>query len=368
MAHRLSDEAGVTRALAIGIRMTPAEIAQGRYMRGPDHPASRSEAVADVTDFIAEQFLGGADEPVEEEGDPEGDEPEGEEAEGDDPEADTETNDEDDGEAPEPIAAPVSWDKDAKEVFEQLPRELQATVAEREAQRDKAIQSATTEAANAKRNAVAEANALFAEQQRQYASHLEQLAARQAPQAPDPNLAFTDPSAYVQQQALYQHQNAQHQEMVQQAMQVRQEADQRDTITRQHEIQQDHMILSEKLGDDWTDTSKRKALLTSLEEVGALLGYAPEIQGQANATDILALRQASEWKAKAEKYDKLQGTRMEAVRANIGKPRVNKPGTASTRAERTGRGQDAAFDRLKQSRGKDGDAAAAFLESAGIKL
>jgi len=99
-----------------------------------------------------------------------------------------------------------------------------------------------------------------------------------------------------------------------------------------------------------------------------LLGYAPEIQGQANATDILALRQASEWKAKAEKYDKLQGTRMEAVRANIGKPRVNKPGTAPTRAERTGRGQDAAFDRLKQSRGKDGDAAAAFLESAGIKL
>jgi hypothetical protein len=367
MAHRLADEAGVTRALAIGIRMTPAELTKGRYMRAPDghESASRSDAVADVTDFITDQFLGGA-EPEEEEL-PEGEEPADDEGEeGEEPNPDV--NDEDDEAQPEPIAAPVSWDKDAKEAFAQLPRELQETVAEREAQRDKAIQSATTEAANAKRNAVAEANALFADQQRQYASHLEQIAARQAPQAPDLNLSFTDPGAYVQQLAIYQHQAAQHQEMVQQAMQVRQEAEQRDNATRQHELQQDHVLLSDKLGEDWTDLGKRKAMLTGLEEVGAALGYAPEIQGQANATDILALRLASEWKAKADKYDTLQGNKMAAVRAAKDAPRVAKPGTAQGRTERTARGRDTAWAGVKASNGKNGDAAAAYLESIGVTL
>jgi hypothetical protein len=372
MAHQASLEAGVTRALAIGIRMTPAELSKGRFMRAPDGHASRGDAVEAVTDFITDQFLGGTEEPgPEEDEDPDAAPAEDEDGDPEDPDADPDLNDEDeeDEEAqPEPIPAPVSWDKDAKEAFEQLPRELQATVAEREAQRDKAIQSATTEAANAKRNAVAEANALFADQQRQYASHLEQIAAQLAPQAPDPTLAVTDPTAYVQQLAYFQSQDAQHRQMVQQAEQAKSEAAQRETITRQHELQQEHTILSEKLGDDWTDTGKRKALLTSLEEVGALLGYAPEIQGQANATDILALKAAADWKAKADKYDKLQGTRMAAVRAAKDAPRVSKPGTAATRGERTARTRETAWANVKSSNGKNGDAAAAFLEGIGVKL
>jgi chemotaxis protein histidine kinase CheA len=290
MAHQDIPEAGVTRALAFGLRMTPAEIAKGRYMRAPDHDAapSRGEMQASVQDFIADQFLGGADEPEEETDEiPEGDEPEGEEAEGDTPEAE-ETTDEN-SEAPEPIAAPVSWDKDAKEAFAQLPRELQATVAEREAQRDKAIQSATTEAANAKRNALAEANAMFADQQRQYAQHLEQLAAQNAPQRPDPALAAQDPGAYVQGLAYFEAHNAQHQELMQQAAHAKNEATRREAITRQHEIAKDQEALATALGDDWTDTGKRQALLTSLQEVGATLGYPVELMGQANATDILAL-------------------------------------------------------------------------------
>jgi len=367
MAHRLDDEAGVTRALAFGIRMTPAEISKGRYMRAPEHGDAPVSA-ASVQDFIADQFLGGADEPEPEENeDPEGAEPEGERAEGDEPEANDETNDEAD-EALEPIAPPVSWDKDAKGLFEQLPPELQEKIAEREAQREKAIQSATTEAAQAKRNALAEANAVFADQQRQYAQHLEQIASQNAPQRPDPTLAVTDPAAYVQHLALFEAQNAQQQELMQRAAQANAEAQQRDAITRQHEIDKDQEALATALGDEWTDIGKRQALLTSLGEVGAILGYSPELQGQANATDILALKAAAEWKAKADKYDSLLSNKMAAVRAAKGAPRVSRPGTASTRAEQSSRSRDAAWGAVKASGGRSGDANAVYLESIGIKL
>jgi hypothetical protein len=217
MAHR-ENEAGVTRALAIGIRMTPAEMINGRYMRAPDGheaPASRSDAMSAAIDSIVEDHLGGK-EPEEEEELPEGEEPADDAEEGEEPESD-EPNDEDDEAQPEPIAAPVSWDKDAKEAFAQLPRELQETVAEREAQRDKAIQTATTEAANAKRNATVEANAMFAETQRQYASHLEQLASRFAPQRPDPALLAQDPQTFYYLQGQYEQEVAQQQDMQQRA-------------------------------------------------------------------------------------------------------------------------------------------------------
>lgn len=335
-------------------------------MAHPAGEASTPVSAEAVTDFITDQFLGGSEEPEQEdeEENPEGEQPEGETDEAE--EAESEEQEEDDGEAPEPIAAPVSWDKDAKEAFAQLPRELQETVAEREAQRDKAIQSATTEAANAKRNAVAEANSLFADQQRQYASHLEQIVASHAPQAPDPTLAATDPTAYVQALAYFNAQSAQYQQMQQQAQKARDEADQRDNLTRQHELQETHRLMAQELGETWTDTAKRQELLTGLEQVGAALGYTPELILQANATDLKALVAASEWKAKADKYDKLIDTKMEAVRAAKGKPRVNKPGTTAGAAERTSRNRDAAWQRAKTER--SGDAYAAVLENMGFKL
>lgn len=364
MAHRLDDEAGVTRALAIGIRMTPAERIQGRFMRAPDHGDAPSAAA--VQDFIASEFLGGPDEPEEEEENPEGEQPEGEQEEAE--EAESEEQEEEEGEASKPIAAPVSWDKDAKERFAQLPIEDQQYIADREAQREKAIQSATTEAANAKRNAVAEANALFADQQRQYASHLEQIASQLAPQRPDPTLAATDPAAYVQHLAIFEAQNAQYQQMMQQAANAKNEAAQRDTFARQHEIEQNAKVLADHFGDAWTDTKQRQELLTGLEQVGAELGYSPELMGQASAADILALAKANEWKAKAEKYDKLQGTKMEAVRAAKGAPRIAKPGTTGARNEASNRNREAAWADLKSSGGRSGDAAAAYLKSIGVDL
>jgi hypothetical protein len=332
--------------------------------------ASTPVSAEAVQDFIAEQFLGGADEPAPEEEEqelPEGEEPEGETDEAPEAESDEEPNEED-SEAPEPIAPPVSWDKDAKELFQQLPHELQQKVVEREAQRDKAVQQATTEAANAKRTASVEANQALAEYQRQYASHLEQIASQYAPQPPDPALAAQDPGRYIALKAQFDADYAQYHTVIQQSAQARSEAEQRDALTRQHEITKDQEVLASQLGDDWTDMSRRKELLTSLETVGAELGYPMDLMSQANATDILALKAAAEWKAKAEKYDALQKNKMAAVRAAKDAPRVSKPGTASTQAERSSRQRNSAWDAVKASKGKSGDAAAAYLESIGLKL
>ena len=323
-----------------------------------------------LTDFIADQFLGGAD-PVEDNED--NPNPEDENSEGDDPDNGDDNPDdpenpdekEDEPEAPA-IAPPISWDKDAKELFAQLPSDLQAKVVEREAQREKAIQTATTEAATAKRNAAAEAQAQLAAHQRQYAQELEQIAARLAPQRPDPALAYSDPAAYVQAQAYFESANAQHQQWLQQADAVKAEAQERDNFALQHALAQDNQILSEKLGDDWTDATKRMALLTGLTEAGAVLGYDPQRIAQADAKDLLALKTAADWKSKAEKYDLLMASRTEAVRTAQTAPRVAKPGTGTGKAERGSQKRDAAWQRAKTER--SGDAYAAVLENMGINL
>jgi hypothetical protein len=331
-------------------------------------PANRGEHVEAVTDFIAEQFLGGADEEEEELQDPETDEVEGDEDEGDEPEASEDDQEDNADEAAKPIDPPVSWDKDAKGLFEQLPPDLQAKVAEREAQRDKALQSATTDAANARRNADAEANAKFAETQRQYASHLEQLASRFAPQRPDPAILATDPVTFYQLQAYYEQEVAQQHELQQRSAQAAHEAEQRDAITRQQELAKEDQFLASELGENWTDMTKRRELLTNLDEVGALLGY-KDLLGQANPTDILALKAAAEWKAKADELDQLRmNHKMAGLRAQKAAPRVSKPGTSQTSAEKSARGRQSAWAGVKSSRGRDGDASAAFLESIGVKL
>ena len=264
------------------------------------------------------------------------------------------------------IVPPVSWGQDATELFQQLPPELQEKVAAREAQRERAVQMATTAAAEARRNAAAEANALFADQQRLYAQQLEYLTLQTEPERPDPGLLAVDPQAFYRQQAQYEGQLAQRQAMAQAAAEAQAEAQEREAIAQHYELSQDHAALTQALGEEWTDAARRQAMLTDLEMVGAELGYSMELMGQASATDILALRAAAAWKAKAEKYDALQAGRADALKAARAAPKVAKPGTNPGRAERTARSRDAAWARAKAER--SGEAYAAMLDQMGITL
>jgi hypothetical protein len=178
----------------------------------------------------------------------------------------------------------------------------------------------------------------------------------------------TDPVTFYQLQAYYEQEVAQQHELQQRSAQAAHEAEQRDAITRQQELAKEDQFLASELGENWTDMTKRRELLTNLDEVGALLGY-KDLLGQANPTDILALKAAAEWKAKADELDQLRmNHKMAGVRAAKEAPRVSKPGTSQTGAEKSARGRQSAWAGVKSSRGRDGDASAAFLESIGVKL
>lgn len=320
-------------------------------------PTNTGEAVEDFADFL--DTIPGEDE--EDEAAPQ---------EGDDPDAltsdDLEAQEGDEPEAPA-IDPPVSWGADAKELFEQLPPDLQAQVAEREAQREKLIQSKTTEAAEAKRSARTEAETAFAERQRQYANEIEFFASRMVPQAPDPALASHDPVAFIQQNAQYQAGLAQYQQMMQRANVAAQEAQARDQSAAQESLKAEEAWLAEQL-PEWNDPAKRQALLTGIQSAGAELGYDADALSQANAMDILALKKATEWKADAEKYRALQKGKMEKVRAAKTLPKAVRPGVAPTRGEiNTTRSQNA-WQNVKGARSKEAqaDAFATYLETSGL--
>lgn len=323
-------------------------------------PARSGDRVEDFADFL--------DLPKEEEEEQPQDSPD----EGDEqPEAQAEGEEEAQDEGEEPakpaIDPPVSWGTDAKELFGQLPPELQTQVAEREAQREKFVQQKAAEASEAKRTASAEAAMQFADTQRQYASELEQYASLLQPQRPNPALLTQDPVAFYQLQAQYEQAQAQHQDMMQRAAYSRQEAAQREQQARDAQFQADIAILEQAI-PDWSDPVKRTEALTEVTRIGAELGYTPDIMAEASAQDILALRRAAEWKSKAAKYDALQKTKMEAVRSAKALPKVARPGVAPTKGEVSASRAQAAWSNVKAAKGRDAqaNAFADYLDAAGI--
>ena len=320
-------------------------------------PANSGNAVEEFADFLDTI-------PDEDEEDaPEGDD---EPLEGDEPESDEEAQGEEDEPDEPAIDPPVSWGTDAKELFAQLTPDLQKQVVEREAQREKFVQGKATEAAEAKRSARIEAQEQLADTQRQYARQLEIYASNYAPQAPDPALIDADPVSYLRQKAAFEHRMAQHQQLMQQADAANHHAAQADQAAEQQRIQAEAAYLAQVL-PEWTDDTQRQALLTSISEVGAELGYTAEAMAQVGAQDVLALKRAVEWKAKAQKYDALQKSKMDKVRSAKSLPKAVRPGVAPTRGEVSGTRAQAAWQNVKGARSKEqqADAFATFLETSG---
>lgn len=317
-------------------------------------PAETGDAVEDFADFLDTH-----------EEEKEQDSPD----EGDTLEADAEGEEaQDEGEEQEEpaIDPPISWGTDAKELFGQLPSDLQKQVVEREAQRERFVQQKAAETAEATRTAEARALSQFAETQRQYASELEQYASYFAPQPPNPAMASTDPVAFIQLNAQYQAELAQQQQLQQRSYQAQQEAYQRSQQADAAQFQADIAILEQAI-PEWGDVAKRQELLTDVTRIGAELGYTQEVMAQASAADVLALRKAAEWKSKASKYDALQKTKMDTVRSAKTLPKVSRPGVAPTRGEVSNARAAQSWQNVKTAKSKDAQASAFadYLENSG---
>lgn len=267
-------------------------------------------------------------------------------------------------EQPEDIPAPPnSWSKDDAKAWDELTPAARDIVLRREGERDKFIADAGRRAADARKAVEREAMEAVAARADEYAQRLDAMVRQNLPQPPDPNLLYSDdPNAvvyYQRQKLAYDHAIAQHQAVQQEADQARAQANAARDTAQQSRLAEEAQRLAEQL-PEWADPSTRGKLITELQTVGADLGYSPELMADAGATDILALKKAAEWKAKAAKFDKLMAKRMDTVRSAKTMPRMTRPGAVTTRTpQQSAQDMDARIQSFNETRSPE--AAAALL-------
>lgn len=281
-------------------------------------------------------------------------------------EADDDTVAEEEADDLPPIDAPVSWDAEAKEMFKNLPREAQEIVAKREGERERFVQQKSQEAVRAKTEAEQAAIQQLAEIEKGYSQHFQQIAQQIMPQAPDPRLLQHDPQAFYAQEYAFRQASAQQQELQQLAQQHAEQAQAREAQANQAYMAEQHRTIVEHF-PEYADPTTGPKLRSELSAVAKEMGYTDDLIAQARANDILAMRKASEWKAKADQLDKLNGQKMEKVRAAKRLPRVATPGVPQGGDQVRANRATAAFEAAKSTRNRDQQGAAFFdyLKNAG---
>lgn len=320
------------------------------FLVGGDEPQEEAGENLEALDVSDEEI---ADAPLED-----GDEPTEEEAE-QEPEAEEEEP------AAEVIPPPVSWSKEDAKAWEALTPEAQAVVARREQERDRFVREAGRKVAETKTAVENQARELIAQQAEDYAIALATYAQQNMPKEPDANLLYTgnhdDALLYQRQEAAYRAGASQQQQLQQAIAQAQQQA----RVAREQAEQVDTQVETQRLQEqlpEWFDPSVGPKLKADLQSIGAELGYPAELMANANATDIIALKKAFEWKAKAERLDRIMSKQMEKVRSAKGVPKMARPGATPGKGQANARAEsnrDQALQSFGQSR--SGEAAAALL-------
>lgn len=256
-----------------------------------------------------------------------------------------------------PIDPPVSWDAEAKDVFKSLPREAQETVAKREAERERFVQAKSQEAKQAQQSAEQAAIQQLAQISAGYAQQYQQIAESIQVAKPDPMLQVTDPIAYAQQQRAYDQAIAQRASAQQMAQQHASQAQWQAIQAEQANHAEQHRIIVDNF-PEYADPTTGPELQRKLTAVAKRIGYSDELIGQARATDILAMRAVADAFDKADKYDALQKSKMEKVRAAKGLPRVATPGVAQGADAVRARNAQSAFETALTSKNRDVQGAA----------
>lgn len=245
--------------------------------------------------------------------------------------------DDGDEDQPDPIAPPTSWSAEDKADWDALPRKQQEIIARREAERDKHLLSKAREAKEVETRVQQQARAELAKIHQNSAAELERYASMFLPQPPDPRLLYTgnpqDALTYQQQEVAFRQASAQQHQLQQEAQQRTAEA-QRIEEQQALELRQAEALRLQEVLPDWFDAEKGPKLQAELQSIGSTLGYPVELMAEATAGDILALKTAAEWKAKADKFDKWMSRKMSAVAKAKQLPKIARPG--SGQAEQAG--------------------------------
>ena len=247
-----------------------------------------------------------------------------------------------------PIEPPASWKAEEKALFAELPRAVQETLTRRESEREKFVQTKAQEAAQTRSAVEREAAQAFQQLQAQYTAQLQHFEGLLAVPEPDPQLIADDPELYAHQLAQHRQYTAQRQ----QAQQARAQAEQQAEFLQQQIAQREQQATAAALAEhfpEYLDPESGPKLREALGSTALALGYTAEQLQNVDHLDLLAMRTANDWRAKAAKYDALMATKMETVRAAKGLPRVSKPGVAA--AAGTVAGQRYAADRQAMKAG-----------------
>ena len=225
-----------------------------------------------------------------------------------------------------PITPPVSWTGENKEKFATLPRDVQEYIAQRETEREKFVQSKAQEAKLAESKAHAEAVESFKTVASTFAQQLVSLRV-QLPERPSHQLQAEDPYEYAEKMDNYER-AAQHNQWIEQQLRgVTHRTQQLAAADHQRKQAVSVEVLSTDF-PEYLDDAKGPEIRQRLGSTASALGYSEEQIAAADHNDIKAMKTATEWREKAEKYDRLMSKKMEKVREAKGLPRVSRPGTA----------------------------------------
>jgi hypothetical protein len=229
----------------------------------------------------------------------------------------------DDADLP-PITPPVSWTAEEKEEFASLPRALQETLGRREAEREKFVQTKAQEVKTATQKAEQDAAEQITRLQNAHVQTLQALLP-EIPARPPAHLMATNPAGYASQLEMHENALAQHRYVQQVVQQVAAQQEAAERAAAQQEAKDNEAALRDQFPEYFTEQGPE--LERSLRSTALALGYSEDQLDHVNAQDVLAMRQASEWKAKADKFDTLMARQMEKVREAKKLPKISKPGT-----------------------------------------
>lgn len=259
-----------------------------------------------------------------------------------DDEEEDQADDEDEPDDSPAIDAPVSLTAEEKAKFAALPKEAQQYVADLESRRAIQVQTATTKASEAQRNAEASAARADAIAQARFAEQFKVVAKAYAPVMPDPALAYQDPATYLAQKAQYDAQLAQHNEIMQQAESLGTDAGEAMSQAEYQQREREMMAIPEVANE-----ATRKEWFDKVFGAADVLGLDRSQMDYASAAELKALRQVADWREKAEKYDAATARQMQRVRDGK-KTRTTKPNAAQP-SSAEGRGYRESRERLNKS-------------------
>lgn len=279
------------------------------------------DSPADAFNALAEDLIG----PDEDEQDEDPASDEGE-AEADPEEDEPEASDVDDEPEAPAIEPPNSLNAADKEAFKKLPREAQEFTARRIGEMEKGFQSKAQEAAQARDAARAEALQFAAQLKTEAVEQLTHYAKQFEVRPPDAALYRQNPEAYAQQLEAYQYANAQREQAQRDASQATAERDQYNAAIQQHEAQAFRQRLEAELPEAFGESGQK--FIGELAATAEALGYDKDTINQSTVEELKALKSVSEWKAKADRFDKAMAKKMERVRTGKNPPPIVKPGVS----------------------------------------